>query len=542
VTAGRWGRGALAALGVAVPLLPLLGLLAGVLDPPPTPFGDAPPGSLGARLLALPGDLAASGALGLLGRTLALAAVVAAAALPLGTWLGWVEQRARYPGARALAVLGLLPLAIPSYVLAATLRSALGPGGAVGGALGLTRFTGFGPAALALTLVTTPYVQLLVSAALARVPAEEEEAARVLGAGSWGAFRAAVLPRLRPTLALGGLLAALYAVADFGAVAMLDCPVLTWRLYQAVNLMRLDEAVLLGLATLAAALPLLAAAGALRGRLGARARAGVANPRPVRRRPLRPAVLAATYALHAGVVGLGVALPALTLGGWVAGGLARGDDFAPIGGPIRDTFLAALAGAAVTVLAAAGPAWVAGRAGPRLARWIERAVYLTSALPGVLLAFGLLLLALAASRWTDASRELYAALTGSGVLLVLGYAARFLSQAFAGLEAAVLGLDRRQEESARVLGAGPWRRLRRVTLPQLAPGSAAAALLCFLAIVKELPVTLLLGNAMGLRTLSFRAWDRYREAFLPDAGLAGLLLVGLGLVAVAFSLRWRRHV
>ena len=71
---------------------------------------------------------------------------------------------------------------------------------------------------------------------------------------------------------------------------------------------------------------------------------------------------------------------------------------------------------------------------------------------------------------------------------------------------------------------------------------AAAFVLALLAVLKELPVTLLLGGAMGVQTLAFRVWDRYREALFHDAGLAGLLLVGLALVALMGTLRWRRHV
>ena len=71
---------------------------------------------------------------------------------------------------------------------------------------------------------------------------------------------------------------------------------------------------------------------------------------------------------------------------------------------------------------------------------------------------------------------------------------------------------------------------------------AASALLLFLAVLKELPVTLLLGGAVGLNTLAFRVWDRYTEALWLDAGIAGLVLLAVSLVVVSATLRWRRHV
>jgi len=53
---------------------------------------------------------------------------------------------------------------------------------------------------------------------------------------------------------------------------------------------------------------------------------------------------------------------------------------------------------------------------------------------------------------------------------------------------------------------------------------------------------LLLGGAMGWRTLAFRFFDRYQEAFLHDAGLAGLMLLLFSFILLVVALPWRRHV
>lgn len=512
---------------VLLAVLPLVGLGIAALDPPVDPLvGTAP------DLVTL---LQRSHALPLLARSLGLGLGVAAGALGLGTALAWAERRLRYPGRRPLAVLSLLPLAVPSYVLASTVATALGPAGWIGGPLGLPRPRGLLPATLVLVLVTAPYVQLVVGAALARSSAAEEEAARSLGASPLRVFSAVVLPRLRPALAYAALISLLYAISDFGAVAVLDVPVLTWRLYEAVQHQALPQAALLGGALLVATLPLFGLARLLRGRDPAR---NVANPRPPARRRPGPLGLAATYAAHALVIGLGVAVPVLTMIGWVAEGLRRGLPFASPWAPLGHTAALAIAGAIVTVGLALAPAALtrAGRTGAAL----EQAVYLTSALPGVLVAFGLMLVALAGSRALGGG-ALYAALLSTGALLILGYALRFLAEVYGPLRAAVLGLDPRQRESARVLGAGWWTWARRVAAPSLAPGLGAALIIGFVAVLKELPVTLLLGGATGLTPLAFRVWDRYNEALHHDAGVAGLLLVGLTLCGVGLTLRWRRH-
>ncbi|MDA3959890.1 MAG: ABC transporter permease subunit [Planctomycetota bacterium] len=518
-----------AVLVLSLVLLPLLGLGYGLLAPPP-------PALFGGAATSLGELVATSKAVPLLIRSLSLSGVVALISLLLGTWLAWLEQRCCYPGRRVLAIGALLPLAVPSYLLAAVLRHELSAGGSIGGALGLPPFTGLVPAAICLIVITTPLVQLVVGSALARSSAAEEEAARTLGASRGTIFRVVWLPRLRPAWAMSLLLVALYAVSDFGAVAVLDCPVLTWRLYQAVDYLRVGEAAVLGTALLAATVPLVIAARWIQGHRQHHAQ--VANPRPAPRRQLPLPSIIASYVVHLILIGLGVILPVITLGLWLLRRIGV-DELASIATPVRHSLLLGGIGTAVVLVLALLPAWQAARG--RRGGAIDHSVYLTAAIPGILLAGGLLLAALAWERLTGWKGS-YAWLLGSGVLLMLGYAARFLSEAFAPLKTAVLAADQRQDETARSLGAGRLRRWRVIYLPALAPGTAAAAVLVFVAILKELPITLILGGAMGLRPLSYRVWERYDEAFLADAGLAGLLLMALGLAAVLISLRFRRHV
>ena len=480
-----------------------------------------------------------SGAVQLLLNSVLLSVMVSLGALLSGGWLAWAEQRMAYPGRRLLGVLSLLPLATPSYLIASTVSSALGPGGLIGGPLSLPRLSGLGIAAVVLSVACAPYVQLLLGAALARSSASEEEAARSLGASPVQVLRAVIFPRIRPALALSALISLLYAISDFGAVAVLDCPVLTWRLYGAVQGQQLVEATLLGVAVLAVTVPLFALGRVLHGSGSA---AAVANPRPPAPRRPGVVVLGLTYGLHALIIGLGVLLPVLTMLDWIHSGMARGDVLSIPWIPIRDTVLLSAAAAVIVGLLALAPAWIAARDRRRIAVPVEQATLLTSALPGVLLALGLVLTALLLSRASSDGRALYAALTGSGVLLMTGYTVRFLAEGFAALKTAILQLDPRQEESARALGASRLRWLGTIALPSIAPGVAASALLLFLAVLKELPVTLLLGGAVGLNTLAFRVWDRYTEALWLDAGVAGLVLLTVSLAVVGATLRWRRHV
>ena len=506
-------------------LFPVCGLLWALIDRPADPFtGER------ASLLALLGD---SGVGHLLLRSVALSVCVAIGSVGLGGWLAWVEYRTRVP--KWWSVLTLLPLAMPSYLVAATLRSSLSQGGWLGGLLGIPHLTGFTVAVLVLSVITAPLSQLIIGAALARSSASEEEAARTLGASPGQVFRDITLPRLRPAIGFSGVIALLYAISDFGAVAVLDVPVLTWRLYLAVESSDIAKATILGGATLLATLPLLLVARRIRGQGAA---PGTANTRPPSSVALSRGTSWLTRGVLTVVLSIGAVIPLVTLSLWVFDGLSRELAFASPWRALADTLLAACLGAILTAALAWLPAAAQAKR-PHGGGLLEDSVYLTSALPGVLLALGLMLATL---RVTAALPQgAYGVILGSGLLLMLGYSTRFLAEVYAPLKDGLAAVDQRQVDSARVLGATALRRLKTVVVPSVTPGIAVALVIGFNAIVKELPVTLLLGGATGLKTLSFRVWDRYAESLWHDAGLSGLLLVGLAAISAWATHQWRRH-
>ncbi len=436
-------------------VLPLIGLIFAIVNRQPDPFSG--------ETKSLYELISGAGVGVLLLRSMALATAVAVCSVLCGGWLAWVEHRTQVP--RWWALLTLLPLAMPSYLVAATVRTALSPGGWVGSALGLPHMTGFGVAVLVLTVITAPLSQLIIGAALRNTSVAEEEAARTLGANPARVFQTVTLPRLRPAIGFSGLLALLYAISDFGAVAVLDVPVLTWRLYLAVENQDVARAAVLGGATLLATMPLFLATRWMR---GTQVPASVANQRMGHRNQQTGLHRWTTVAVLLLVLGIGVVIPTATLVQWVMDGWRRSLPFVNPWRALLDTTGAALAGAFLTVLLAALPAWVVvSRQRKQQAHgWLEDGVYLTSALPGVLLALGLMLAAL---QFSPAFGEgTYSVLLGSGVLLMMGYATRYVAEVFAPLRVAFLGLDQRQIESAQVLGARPMRRLHTVVLPAIA--------------------------------------------------------------------------
>jgi iron(III) transport system permease protein len=509
----------LAIITAGITLLPLLGLFLGLINPPQNPLMSSP------SWLEL---WSQSDIWALLANTLVLALSVATLSVILGSYLAYLSVRARYPLHQLLGLLGLMPLAMPSYILAATLRDVLGAG----------NFSGFFPALITLVVITTPYVQLLVAASLARLSGSEEDAARTLGASKAQVFRHVILPHCRPSMAFAFLITLLYVVSEFGAVSVLNYPVLTWRLYQAVDQQQLAQATLIGSSLLALTIPMLIFSRLLHGSVPLITQ--LANPRKIQRFSLSNMQKISAYSAHALVLGVGVILPVIVLGTWVWQGMQLQLTFSPIMPALWDSLRIATLASLFIVLLSFAPAWFVARKPHGLGRLIEQATYMAGALPGVLLAFGLMLVALYLARALH-HLSLYGFLLQSGILLVLGYTMCFLAQSYAGIKTAILRLDPRQYDTAKTLGASDTRWFIKIALPHLKPGLAAAFVLVFLAVLKELPVTLLLAGAMGLRPLSFRVFDRYQEAFLYDAGLAGLVLLLLSFTMTALILRWRSH-
>lgn len=463
----------------------------------------------------------------LLVRTVALTIAVTMSALAIGVPVAWLTTRTDLPARRTITVLTVLPLAIPTYVAGYAFVAAFGPRGLLRDALAglgverLPELYGFPGAWIVLTLSTYPYVLLTVRAAVRNLDPSIEEAARSLGEPPRRVLRRVVLPQLRPSIAAGGLLVALYTLHDLGAVALLRYDTLTRAIYTAYQgSFDRSRAATLALLLLAVIATVLWLEGRTRGR-AAYHRAHGAAPRPAPVSVLgrrRAPALAACIAL----IVVGVAVPVVVIGTW----LLRANGTGAIGAPLaRSAGVAALT-AAVAVVAAWPVAVLGARFASRFARWTERASFVGFALPGIVVALALVFIGIRIAPW------LYQSLT----MLVIAYVVLFLPQAGGALRASLLQVSPSLEEVARSLGAGPARRLRRIVAPLVRPGAVAGAGLVFLTTVKELPATLLLAPT-GFRTLATEVWSAADAARFDLAAAPALALISIAAVGSLVILR-----
>ncbi len=455
-----------------------------------------------------------------------LTTLVTCAATILGCILAWLTMRTDLPGKRIWSALTCLPLVLPSYVGAFALLAALGPNGMLQSLLaplGIERLPsmyGLPGAWLALTLFTYPYVQLSVRAGLRGLDPALEDAARCLGLTRMQVARKIVLPHLRPAIGAGALLVALYTLSDFGAVSLLQYNVFTREIYVLYSA-TLDRsaAAILALKLVAITGVIILIEGWTRSHRP-HYRAGTGTARRQTTIPLGiwkwPALL-----LCGTITLLGLGIPILvTMFWWIRGLHASSVIGAQWGLLINSILVSALA--AIACLLAAFPVVLQSLRYPgRLSRFGERAAYAGHALPGIVVALAFVFIG---SRYLPALYQ-------SHTMLVLAYTILFLPLALGSLRTAMLKLNPRTEEAARILGSAPGRVMMQITLPQLRPGMLTGMALVFLTCMKELPATLLLGPT-GFETLATRIWSATEEAFFAMAAAPALVLM----LAAAISL------
>ncbi len=446
----------------------------------------------------------------LLEHTVTLALIVAVAAAVLGVTAAWCTERTRLPARRLWMVLLVLPVAMPDFVVGYAWHS-------------------FAPtmppllaAAVVMTIGTYPFVYLPVAAALRRADPAMEETARSLGAGRAATLVRVTLPMVRTAVLGGCLLVVLAVLAEYGAFEILRYQTFTTEIFtefqfdaQGAGALSVPL-VLLGLLVLA-----------LDALVPRRSASRTAPGREVRLRTPRWRGVPIMAGLL-GLVGLGVGVPIVTLVYWM---IQSQHTTLPAAATLATATWTTLTysawGAAVSVLLALPVALMSFRrtSGPRLV--IERATFVTQAVPGVVVALSLVFLA------THYLFGLYQ----TSVLLVLAYAILHFPLALVCVKTSVAQAPAALADMGRSLGRRPVAVFARVIVPLLAPGLFAGFCLVFLTAVTELTATLVLAP-IGVQTLATQFWAYQREVAYGAAAPYALVIVALAVVPGALLALW----
>jgi iron(III) transport system permease protein len=492
------------------------------------------------------------------GNTLALVALVGAGVAFGGTLTGWAIAQFRFRGSAFFEWALLLPLAMPAYVMAYAYTDLLQYAGPVQTALrhafGWTRGDYWFPdvrslagAATIFVFTLYPYVYLLARTAFLERPAALVEAARTMGLGRRQAFWRVELPLARPAIAGGIALALMETLADFGTVAYFAVDTFTTGIYRAWFTLG-DRAASAQLAAalhgfvLLAVLLERASRGAARTAAGGRSRSAPSDPRPW----VGGARGAALATLCSIPLVVGFALPVLLLLRLVHAepDIALAPRFVDWA---WNSLRVAGVAAAIAVMFAVLVAYALRLSPGPLSRLAARVLALGYAVPGTVLAVGVLLplgaidgfIADAVRGATGRSPGLI--LTGTTIALVYAYQVRYFAVAWNGIEPGFARITPAMDAAARSLGAGTAETFRRVHAPLLRRSAAAALLLVFVDVMKELPATLVL-RPFNFDTLATQAYAFARDERLAEAALPSLAIVAVGLIPiVALARTWRRR-
>lgn len=466
----------------------------------------------------------------------------------VGVGCAWAVTAYDFTGRRFFEWALLLPLAVPTYVVAFAYLDILHPLGPVQSLirdvmgvasprdLRLPDVRSLAGCILILGLVLYPYVYLSARAMFVLQPASLIESAKMLGAKPLSAFWHVALPAARPGIAVGGSLALMEALNDIGAAQFLGVQTMTVSIYSTwVNRSSLGGAAQIALLLLLFVVVLI-----VMERWGRRHRddAVAAEITDV----MVPARL---MGWHAGLAIFVTGMPVL-LGFVAPASYLAVESFRRLRGNglssaiITETGNTVLIAAVATfVIIGSGfvIAYAARRVPGRVSNFFARAGALGYAIPGTVLAISLLVPLAAFDNaldglmlhWFGISTGLI--LSGSGAALVYAYAARFMVISSGGIEAGLGKIERAVDETAETLGASGGKLMGLVHLPLLKPALATAALLVFVDCLKELPATLLL-RPFDFETLATHLYAEASRGTYEDGAIAALLIVAAGLIPI----------
>ncbi|MDZ7668856.1 MAG: iron ABC transporter permease [Gammaproteobacteria bacterium] len=471
---------------------------------------------------------------------------VGAGVLVIGVGTAWLVAMCRFPGQRYWEWALLLPLAVPTYVIAYAYTDFLQFAGPLQSALRETfgwarsdyyfpEIRSLGGAITLMTLVLYPYVYLLSRAAFLEQSVGVLEVGRTLGRGPWRLFTAVALPLARPAIAGGTALALMETLNDFGAVQHFGVDTFTTGIYRTwFGLGEPVAAAQLASLLLVFVVVLMALERYSRGE--ARFFNTSSRYQVLPRFDLTGWRALAACGACALPVLLGFALPAALLGYMAVhdGDPLFGMRFFEFAG--NSVILATLAGALAVALALV-LGYSARFASGRLTAASARIAAMGYAVPGSVIAVGVLQplgfvdqqINLYGARWFGITPGLI--LTGSLVALIYAYLVRFLAVSVNAVDASLARVTPSMDGAARTLGLSPARALTRVHLPLTRGSLLAAGILVFVDVMKELPATVIL-RPFDFDTLAIRAYELASDERLSQASTAALAIVAVGIIPV----------
>jgi len=469
----------------------------------------------------------------------------------IGTGAAWLVTRFNFPLKSLLVWALLLPLAVPSYILAFVITDQLEYAGFVQKSLRaifgwqtardywFPEVRSIQGAIAVLSLVLYPYVYLLARAAFVEQAAQLFEMSRCLGKSQTQSFFKVALPLARPAIVVGVTLALMETINEYGTVEFFAVPTLTAGIFDVwLNMSSLSAAAQIALMLVSFSILLL---GLERYSRHAGKFYKLTGQSPAMfAEPLTGVKAYVACLLCLLPICLGFLLPVGVLSHYAIRSLDAGLEqyLASAWNSFSLAVMAALLTSALGLLLAYGVRL--SKSGQM--RSIAEAATLGYALPGAVLAVGILYPLGLFDNWVDRLMQAWfdyptgLLLTGTGGALVLAYSLRFIALSYRTLDASLSKITPEMDDASRILGSRSGKTLWRIHLPLIRPSLLTAILLVFVDTMKELPITLIL-RPFNFNTLSTQVWDLASLEQLEQSSLAALTILLAGIIPVIIMSR-----
>lgn len=469
-------------------------------------------------------------------------------AVMIGTAFAILFERTDLPGGRALRLLALTPLLMPPFVGAIAWLGVAGPTSPINmwwrSTFGAPLWSIYGAdgVIVLLTIHSYPLAMLIVSAALRRVPADLEQAARISGASPTRAMFAVTVPLLRPALLSAFLLIAVGNLADFGIPSIIGLPeryvTLATLVYRYLQSGTVDDPLAV-VASIGAVLLVIAIAAllvdALIGRRGWELDSSSSTPQVLALGRLRMPVAVGSWTLVLAITVL--PLCALLIQALLkAPGVPLTWENLTLDHLARAlTTQTALDGAANSIMLAVLAALICGVIGLGIGVFATRtslrgstalggAAMLPQAIPGIVLAVAWLILAPRLG------------LFNTPWLILAAYITSFTALVVQSVMAPLASTPASAEEAARVSGARPLRALVDISCRMAMPAALSGMVIVAVTAVRELTLSVLLLSP-GSQTLGVAIFSFQQAGAFSTAAAWSLIVAIVGIAVIGLATR-----
>ncbi|MCV6576352.1 MAG: iron ABC transporter permease [Cohaesibacter sp.] len=472
---------------------------------------------------------------------------VGALTILLGVSTAWLVTMCRFPGRSFFQWALLVPLAIPTYIVAYTsveLLDYTGPaqtfirwlfGFQSARDYWFPEIRSLGGAIVVMSLVLYPYVYLTTRASFMLQSACSLDVSRTLGAGPLRLFFKVALPLARPAIVVGATLAMMECLNDIGAVEFFGVKTLTFSVYDTW----LNRSSLAGAAQISSVMLIVVLFLLWLERRGRRHQRYHVTTRRYQALPSywltgwRSVLAILICALP---IVLGFVLPTLVL---LRSSFYHWQDnlSAEFVQACFNSLGLALIAALLTASIGTALAYMARIQNKGYVSAITRLSSIGYAVPGTVLAVGILIPVALLDNWIAASMKSWFGLTvgllllSSGAAMLYAYCVRFMAMSYGAGETGLQRISSNLEAASRTLGRTPFQTLVAVDLPLIRPALISGALLVFVDVMKELPATILL-RPFNFDTLATLVYGQASLEAFEKGSLAALAIVLVGIVPV----------